>query len=53
VLAIRLSNLVAFVMLFGLGFRWGHYVGAKPWKTGLVLLLVGFVMVGIALALGG
>jgi hypothetical protein len=53
VLAIRLSNLVAFVMLFGLGYRWGHYVGAKPWKTGLVLLLVGFVMVGIALALGG
>jgi hypothetical protein len=53
VLAIRLSNLVAFVMLFGLGYRWGHYVGAKPWKTGLALLLVGCVMVTIALALGG
>ena len=52
-LAIRLSNLVAFVLLFGLGYRWGHYVGANPWQTGFALLLVGLVMVSIALALGG
>ncbi len=53
VLAIRLSNVVAFGILFGLGYQWGHYVGAKPWKTGIALLLVGCVMVGIALAIGG
>ena len=52
-LAVRLSNLVAFVMLYAMGYRWGQYVGAIPWKIGLALLLVGFVMVSIALLLGG
>ena len=40
-------------LLYGMGYRWGQFVGAIPWKTGLALLLVGLVMVGIALLLGG
>jgi hypothetical protein len=53
VLAIRLSNLVAFVMLFALGYRWGRHTGAVPWKIGLLLLAIGVAMMAVAIPLGG
>ncbi len=52
-LSVRLSNGVAFVMLFGMGFRWAQYAGGKPWVMGSLLLLIGVVMVLIAIPLGG
>lgn len=52
-LAIRLSNVVSFVMLFIYGYQWGQHTGASPWKTGLLLAAVGAVMVLIAIPLGG
>ncbi len=52
-LAIRLSNVVSFVVLFGAGYSWGRYTGASPWKTGLILVLVGALLVAIAIPLGG
>jgi hypothetical protein len=52
-LAIRLSNIVSFVVLFAAGYRWGIHTGANPWKTGLLLVAVAALMVAIALPLGG
>ncbi len=52
-LAIRLSNVVSFVVLFVAGYQWGKYTGASPWKTGLLLLAVAALMVAIAILLGG
>jgi hypothetical protein len=53
VLAIRVSNLVSFVVLFIAGVHWGRYTGSNPWKTGLLLAVVSAVMVLIAIPLGG
>jgi VIT1/CCC1 family predicted Fe2+/Mn2+ transporter len=52
-LAIRVSNIVSFAMLFVLGFSWGRYTGVSPWKTGLGLAAIGLLMVLIAIPLGG
>lgn len=52
-LAIRLSNIVSFVVLFGAGYSWGRHTGANPWRTGLLLVAVAAIMVAIALPLGG
>ena len=52
-LALRISIIVSFVMLFIAGFRWGSYTGASPWKTGLLLMSVAVALVVVALLLGG
>lgn len=52
-LAIRLSNVVSFVVLFATGYQWGRYTGASPWRTGLILVAVAALMVAIAIPLGG
>jgi hypothetical protein len=52
-LAIRLSNVVSFAVLFSAGYSWGRYTGASPWKTGLILVVVGALLVAIAIPLGG
>ncbi len=51
--ALRVSNAVAIVMLFLLGRSLGRYAGSPPWRTGLALVGLGVVLVGIAMALGG
>ena len=53
VLAIRLSNVVSFTVLFLAGYRWGKYTGANPWKTGLLLFGAGVIMIAVAIPLGG
>jgi len=52
-LAIRVSNVISFLVLFGIGFSWGRHTGTNPWKTGLLLAAVALVMVLIAIPLGG
>ena len=52
-LAVRLSNLVAIVMLFGVGYTLANHAGFNPWKTGLALVALGIVLVAITIALGG
>ena len=52
-LAIRLSNVVSFIVLFAAGYEWGRYTGMTPWKTGLLVMAVGALLVGIAIPLGG
>lgn len=52
-LAIRISNVISFIVLFHAGYSWGTYTGANPWRTGLMLFAAGVVMVAIAIPLGG
>ena len=51
--AMRVSNLIAFVMLFLLGFAYGRYVGNHPWLTGLFMFVLGSIVVTFTIALGG
>jgi hypothetical protein len=53
ILAIRLSNGVACVMLFLMGYRWAKYAGGNPLRAGLFLVVIGLSMVIIAIPLGG
>lgn len=50
--ALRASNVVAIALLFLAGFSFGRHLG-RPWRTGMVTVLVGIVLVAIAMALGG
>jgi hypothetical protein len=52
-LALRLSNLVAIVMLFVLGSWLARHGGHHPLRTGLSMVALGVVLVGITIALGG
>ncbi len=51
-LALRVSNTIAVAMLFLTGFTFGRHVG-RPWRTGLLMVAIGIVLVAIAMALGG
>ena len=51
--ALRLSNLVALVMLFITGSWLARYGGHNPLWTGLAMMTLGVVLVGITIALGG
>lgn len=51
--ALRISNAVAIVMMFVCGYAYARGTGLRPWLTGLVMVAIGFAMVGIAIALGG
>lgn len=52
-LALRASNGVAIVMLFGTGYILGRYAGYHPWRLGLAMVLVGLILVSLTIALGG
>lgn len=52
-LAIRVSNVVSFIVLFIAGYQWGKHTGANPWSMGLLLVSIAAVMVLIAILLGG
>jgi VIT1/CCC1 family predicted Fe2+/Mn2+ transporter len=51
--ALRVSNAVLLVLLFGVGVLWARYTGRSPFRTGLALLALGGALVLIALAFGG
>jgi VIT1/CCC1 family predicted Fe2+/Mn2+ transporter len=52
-LALGLSNTVAVLMLFALGWSIGRYAGRSGWWTALGMVMVGLVLVGLTMALGG
>jgi len=52
-LALRVSNLVALVMLFITGSWLARHGGHHPLWTGLAIVALGVVLVGITIALGG
>lgn len=51
--AMRLSNAIAIVMLFGVGFAYGRIVGRNPWLVGSFMVLLGGILVGLTILLGG
>lgn len=51
--ALRLSNLVCVLLLFGVGYRWAWHTRTNPVVAGLALMVIGLVMVAITVALGG
>jgi hypothetical protein len=51
--ALRISNAIAVIMLFLCGYAFGRCTGYRPWLMGLVMIGVGCVLVGVAIALGG
>ncbi len=52
-LALRVSNLVAIVMMFLCGWSVAKYVGFSKWKMGTAMIFVGLILVAITIALGG
>jgi VIT1/CCC1 family predicted Fe2+/Mn2+ transporter len=51
--ALRVSNAIAIVMLFFVGFALGRQAGHRPWMMGLAMVFVGAVLVAMTIALGG
>jgi len=52
-LAMRASNAVAVVTLFAAGYTLGRHSGGVPWRSGLVMVAIGVVLVAATMALGG
>jgi hypothetical protein len=53
VLAIRISNIVSFLVIFVVGYYWGIHTDTNPWKVGALLASLCLAMVLVALLLGG
>lgn len=51
--ALRISNGIAIVLLFWGGYRLAGFMGTRPWRTGLAMVVIGMVLVGLTIALGG
>lgn len=51
--ALRLSNGIAILMLFLAGYAYGRCVDRHPWLTGIAMVVLGSVLVGLTMALGG
>ncbi len=52
-LALRVSNGIAIAMLFGAGYRLARYAGIRPVRTGMAMVTIGLVLVGVTIGLGG
>ncbi len=53
VLAFRLANVLQLGLLFAVGYHWARYVGANPWRTGLVIVGLCIALVTVSIVLGG
>jgi VIT1/CCC1 family predicted Fe2+/Mn2+ transporter len=51
--AMRASNGVAILMLFGMGWTLGTHAGRPGWRPGVVMVVFGLVLVAVTIALGG
>jgi hypothetical protein len=40
-------------MLFPCGYAYDNLTGLRPWLTGVYMVAIGAVLIGIAIALGG
>jgi VIT1/CCC1 family predicted Fe2+/Mn2+ transporter len=52
-LALRISNLIAIILLFIGGWLLGRYGGFNKMRTGLAIALIGIIMVFLTIQLGG
>jgi len=51
--ALRVSNIVAIVMMFFCGWQVAKYVGCNKWKMSIAFILIGIMLVAVTIALGG
>ncbi|MEZ5275216.1 MAG: VIT1/CCC1 transporter family protein [Opitutaceae bacterium] len=51
--AMRVSNAIAIVMLFGTGFAYARIVGGNPWLLGFAMVILGSILVSMTIFLGG
>ena len=51
--ALRVSNAVAIVMLFGLGYAYGRCTLRNPWSRGIAMVIIGLALVALTKAFGG
>ena len=51
--ALRVSNGIAIAMLFLIGYAYGRFAGRRPFPTGIAMVVLGFILVGMTIALGG
>jgi VIT1/CCC1 family predicted Fe2+/Mn2+ transporter len=52
-LAMRLSNLIAIVMLFAMGYIFARVTGRSAWVWSASMVVLGLVLAGLTVALGG
>jgi VIT1/CCC1 family predicted Fe2+/Mn2+ transporter len=52
-LALKISYLIGLIMLFLVGYRWGHFAMLKPMRPALGMVLIGVTLILITIALGG
>jgi hypothetical protein len=52
-LALRVSNGLLLAMLFWVGWKWAKYAHTNHWITGLIMVAIGLILVGVAILLGG
>jgi hypothetical protein len=52
-LALRISNGIAVVMLFATGYAFGRTTSRHPWVMGISMVVLGLILVGLTIALGG
>ena len=52
-LALRVSNGIAIFLLFVMGYAFGRHAGRTAWRTGLMMVVIGASLVGVAIRLGG
>jgi VIT1/CCC1 family predicted Fe2+/Mn2+ transporter len=51
--ALRVSNFLLIALLFIVGYKWAKYSGTNALATGLAMVTIGLVLVGVAVLLGG
>ena len=51
--ALRISNAIAIVMLFLLGYAFGRRAGRNPWVIGISMVILGAGLVALTKSLGG
>jgi hypothetical protein len=52
-LALHVSNAIAMVMLFGMGYAYGRLTLRNPWSRGIVMVILGMALVALTKAFGG
>jgi lipoprotein signal peptidase len=51
--AMRISNAIAIGLLFMTGYAFGRCAEYRPWLSGLAMVVLGCILVGLTIALGG